>query len=376
MIRMRNKEYKYLYRKMLEDNIIIEAYKKLRKGKTKRKSIRYIDAHFEEEVYKMKTMIYYTRKEFENTEYDMLSFHSTSVKPKFILEHGKQRKIYMPEIHEQWLHHIIILIIEKIILNRSYQYSCGSFPGRGAHYGKKYLEKKIKNNPDLYCFKADIRHFYNNIRKKTLINYLRYFIKDEWFIYVIERCLNNFKKGLPLGYYISQWFANYFLESFDFLSLAYKPNVYIRYMDDIVVCDKDKSKLHMMKNKLTKYLCKYKKLKFKNNYQIFKITNDKAVDFMGFKFYSNRTTLRKNIIINSIRLVKRLMKAKRYFLKHIRALLSYTGWYKYSNTKTIFYNNIVKNINLNKLRHIISKYDKRRLYYYDRVDYGIQYRAA
>ena len=37
------KEYKYLYREMLKEDVIRKAYKKLRKGKTKRKEIQYID---------------------------------------------------------------------------------------------------------------------------------------------------------------------------------------------------------------------------------------------------------------------------------------------------------------------------------------------
>ena len=36
------KQYKYLYRRMLDENIIRKAYKKLRKGKTKRKEIQQI----------------------------------------------------------------------------------------------------------------------------------------------------------------------------------------------------------------------------------------------------------------------------------------------------------------------------------------------
>ena len=39
-----HKEYKYLYQQMLKDDVIRKAYKKLRKGKTKRKEIQYIDA--------------------------------------------------------------------------------------------------------------------------------------------------------------------------------------------------------------------------------------------------------------------------------------------------------------------------------------------
>lgn len=38
------KQYKYLYRRMLDENVIRKAYKKLRKGKTKRKEIKIIDA--------------------------------------------------------------------------------------------------------------------------------------------------------------------------------------------------------------------------------------------------------------------------------------------------------------------------------------------
>ena len=40
-----HKEYKYLYQRMLDEEVIRKAYKKLRKGKTKRNEIIYIDAH-------------------------------------------------------------------------------------------------------------------------------------------------------------------------------------------------------------------------------------------------------------------------------------------------------------------------------------------
>ena len=56
-----HKEYKYLYRQMLSEDVIRKAYKKLRKGKTKRKEIQYIDAHLDEEVQKMQEMILNTK---------------------------------------------------------------------------------------------------------------------------------------------------------------------------------------------------------------------------------------------------------------------------------------------------------------------------
>ena len=86
----------------------------------------------------------------------------------------------MPEIHEQWLHHIIVLILEPIITATAYKYSCGSFPKRGAHYGKKQVEKWIRSGEGIRNFaKMDIRHFYYNIKLKVLMRELRIRIKDE-----------------------------------------------------------------------------------------------------------------------------------------------------------------------------------------------------
>ena len=141
-----HKEYKYLYQQMLKDEIIRKAYKKLRKGKTKRKEIIFIDGHMDEEVQKMHDMILNTKPPDVEVPHPELAYKPRKRTPKIIFEHGKQRKIYMPEIHEQWLHHIIILILEPIITATSYPYSCGSFPKRGAHYAKKQIESWLKSD--------------------------------------------------------------------------------------------------------------------------------------------------------------------------------------------------------------------------------------
>ena len=61
------KQYKYLYRRMLDDEVIRKAYKKLRKGKTKRIEILMIDANLDAEVEGMKRMIEtQSRREFRS----------------------------------------------------------------------------------------------------------------------------------------------------------------------------------------------------------------------------------------------------------------------------------------------------------------------
>lgn len=263
-----HKEYKYLYQQMLKDDVIRKAYKKLRKGKTKRKEIQYIDAHLDDEVQKMYDMILNTKPEGVDVPHPELAYKPKKRTPKIIFEHGKRRKIYMPEIHEQWLHHIIVLVLEPIITATAYPYSCGSFPKRGAHYGKRQIERWLLHDPKgTRCFaKMDIRHFYDSIRLKILMRELAIRIKDDWFLYIIGLCLQGFNKGIPLGFYISQWLANYLLEPLDRLitEVLGLPKLQ-RYMDDIVIFASSKKVLQRAIVEIRKMLGQRFRLKLKHN---------------------------------------------------------------------------------------------------------------
>ena len=367
------KQYKYLYRKMLDENIIRKAYKKLRKGKTKRKEIQQIDADLDNEVTAMRRMIENTKPPDVPVEHPKLAYRPKRRTPKLIKEKGKIRKIFMPEIHEQWLHHIIVLILEPIITATAYPYSCGSFPKRGAHYGKKALLKIIRKGKNIRNFaKIDIRHFYDSIRLNILMRELRIRIKDELFLYIVELCLQGFKKGIPLGFYISQWLANYLLEPLDrFITEKLGIKNLIRYMDDIVMGDDNKKKLHKAIAEIRQFIGRRFRLKLKKNYQVFKFNFQKkngkvigrVIDFMGFLFFRNRTTMRKAIMLSATRLAKKLARAKEagrgYFKKHLEAMLSYIGWFSCTDTYDAYQDYIKPHINVRRLKKIISKLTRR-----------------
>ena len=366
------KQYKYLYRRMLDLEIIKKAYKKLRKGKTKRKEIQYIDQHLDEESEKMLEMVRNTRP---NAEHPELGYRPRKRTPKIIHEHGKERKIYMPEIHEQWLHHIIVLVLEPIITATSYPYSCGSFPKRGAHYGKKKLFSWIKRGKGIRNFaKIDIRHFYDNVRINILLRELSIRIKDNWFLYIIRLCLSGFKKGIPLGFYISQWLANYLLEPLDvFITKQLGFNKMERYMDDIVIMDDNKKKLHFAISSIRQFLGQRLRLKLKRNYQVCKFwyknntkTIGREINYMWFLFYRNRIAIRKNIMISAVRLAKKLKKrkndAKRFYSKDIRGMLSYIGWFDCTNTYNCYKHYIKPCVNIKKLKKIVSVIERREKY--------------
>lgn len=367
------KQYKYLYRRMLDENVIRKAYKKLRKGKTKRKEIKIIDANLDAEVAAMRRMIENTKPPGVEVEHPELAYKPCKRTPKIIHEHGKTRKIYMPEIHEQWLHHIIVLILEPIITATAYPYSCGSFPKRGAHYGKKQIRRWIKSGKGIRNFaKIDIRHFYDSIRLPILMRELRIRIKDEWFLYIIVLCLQGFKKGIPLGFYISQWLANYLLEPLDkFITETLGLKKDMRYMDDVTIFDDNKKKLHRAIVEIQIFIGRRFRLKLKHNYQVCKFcykkgerTIGRCLDFMGFLFYREKTLIRKNIMLSATRLAKHMHQAKEagrgYFAKHIKAMLSYMGWFSCTNTYECYRENIKPFVKIGKLKKIVSKLDRRQ----------------
>lgn len=369
-----HKEYKYLYQRMLDEEIIRKAYKKLRKGKTKRKEIIYIDAHLNEEVQKMHDMILNTKPPDVPVERPELAYHPHRRTPKIIFEHGKYRKIYMPEIHEQWLHHIIVLILEPIITATAYPYSCGSFPKRGAHYGKRQIERWIRKAQKgmKYFAKMDIRHFYDSIRLKILMRELRIRIKDEWFLYIIELCLQGFPKGVPLGFYISQWLANYLLEPLDrFITEKLGLKIMMRYMDDITIYASSKKALHQAIALIRQYIGQRFRLKLKRTYQVCRFhfqrgkrVIGRALDFMGFVFYRNRTLIRKNIMLSAARTARKLHRAKEagrgYFIKHMEAMLSYMGWIDCTDSYGCYENRIKPFVSIGRIKKIISKIKRRQ----------------
>lgn len=145
----------------------------------------------------------------------------------------------------------------------------------------------------------------------------------------------------------------------------------IRYMDDIVMGDDNKKKLHKAIAEIRQFIGRRFRLKLKKNYQVFKFNFQKkngkvigrVIDFMGFLFFRNRTTMRKAIMLSATRLAKKLARAKEagrgYFKKHLEAMLSYIGWFSCTDTYDAYQDYIKPHINVRRLKKIISKLTRR-----------------
>lgn len=355
--------YKYLWKKCLDENVIRNAWKKLRKGKTNRKDVIKIDADLDRYVGIMQESLRNTRP--GEVEHPELAFVAPKHIPHIVYENGKERVIYCPTIWEQWVHHIVVYVLAPIIMKHSYKYSCGSIPKRGSHYGKRQLERLIKKGFRNFA-KLDIRHFFNSIRLSVVIDSLREIIDDEWFIYLIGVIFAHFQKGLPLGFYPSQWLANFILRTLDQKIVDEEPAGFIRYVDDILIADDNKKKLRKILT-IVKIELGRLRLKLKRNFQICKFWFVKktgkiigrCIDFMGFVFNRTSTVLRKKIMIRSVRCAKRIGKCEKIAVGQALSMISRAGWFKHTNTRSVWEIYIKPNVNIKKLKGIISRAQRR-----------------
>lgn len=347
------KSYNNLWEKFISDENIELSIKNASRGKKERASVK---KYLEDPDFHNKIKNY------------ALNFKNKNHNPKEIYDgvQRKKRTIIVPTFEEQVIHHMIVNVLKPIFSKSMYYHSYGSLPGKGAHKGKCAIEKWIrKGGKDCkYILKMDISKYFDSIPHDIYLKKLRKLIRDDKFYSIIEEITAVSKKGIPLGFYTSQWTANWYLTDLDhFIKEELKAKYYIRYMDDMVIFDSNKKRLHEMRSRISEYLKDNLGLKLKDNWQVYRFDyngNFRCLDFMGFKFYRNRTILRRTIMIKAARKAKQIRKRK-LTIYSARQMLAYLGWIKYTDVYGYYVKYIKPYVNFAKLKKYVSRYDKKKL---------------
>ncbi len=348
------KSYNHLWEKFISDENISLAIKNASKGKKSRNSVkkRLEDPDF-------RSQIKYYAEHFKNKPH----------KPCEIYDgiRRKKRTIIVPSFDEQVIHHMLVNVLKPIFLRGMYEHSYGSIPGRGCHKGMRAIKKWIsRGGKDCkYCLKMDIRKYFDSIPHDIYLANLRKIIHDERIMQVIEEITGVIPRGIALGFYLSQWTANWYLQGLDhYIKEKLRAKYYIRYMDDMVIFGSNKRQLHKIRQEIENYLKIKLGLRLKDNWQVFRFDYKgrfRALDFMGFRFYRNRITLRRSILLKATRKAKRIAKAVKPTVYSCKQMLSYTGWLTHTDTYNAYFKYVKPYISVKKLRKKISNYDRRQL---------------
>jgi RNA-directed DNA polymerase len=272
---------------------------------------------------------------------------------------GKIRTVYKPRFYpDQIIHWSLMLQLQPIMMKGMYEYNCGSVPGRGTSYGqntlRKWLDTDYKNTK--YCLKMDVSKFYPSVDNDILKEMFRRKIKDKDCLWLIDSIIDS-SQGLPIGNYTSQWFANFFLQGLDhYIKEKLGVKYYVRYVDDLVLLGSNKKKLHKARKHISEYLQTIG-LTLKSDWQVFKV-NDRAIDFLGFRFFRNKTILRKRNALRIKRRIKKISKKNYLNYKDACAVISYWGWIKRSDSYNFYHKYVRPIISVGYAKKVVSNYAK------------------
>ena len=301
----------------------------------------------------------------------------------------KERKIIKPDFaDEQIIHHALIRMIMPELRKGMYRYTCASIPGRGIHYARKHVLKAISNDPKntKYVLKMDIRKFFDSIPHRLLKKRLRNIIKDPTIRKLMFRVIDTTEIGLPLGFYTSQWLANFYLQPLDHyikerILVDCGCNTartgrcgavyYYRYMDDMVIFGPNKRELHKMRERIQEVLNTEFGLNLKYDWQVFRFdyidpkTNKRKgrpLDFVGFQFYHDKITIRKRTYKKIMKLIRRLSKkgVENITFHEAASMMSYYGFIYWSDAKGLYTKFLRPYVKLKDLKNIIrNEYNRR-----------------
>lgn len=258
----------------------------------------------------------------------------TSEYTTFKIFDPKEREIYrLPYYPDRIVHHAIMNILEPVFVSifTKDTYSC--IKGRGIHGVVKNIRKALSDvENSQYCLKLDLRKFYPSINHNILKAIIRRKIKDKRLLVLLDNIIDS-APGLPIGNYLSQYFANLYLAYFDhWVKEILKVRYYFRYADDIVILNADKRTLHNIFFEIRNYLWDNLRLEVKRNWQVFPV-DSRGIDFVGYVFYHTHVKMRKRIkkrlCCNVARLRKTNIKEKDF----LQSISPWIGWAKHCNSR-------------------------------------------
>ena len=314
------KRYGNLYELVCSEDNLVLAWEKARKGKTNTYGVRLFEKKLENNMRQLHDEL--VAETYQTSEYSVFTIYDP-----------KEREIYRLPFRDRVVHHAIMNIMEPIWTSIFIEHTYSCIKGRGIHAVLKAIKRDLNDTENTkYCLKLDIKKFYPSIDHEVLKSIVRRKIKDNRLLNLMDGIIDS-APGVPIGNYLSQYFANLYLSYFDHWMKENKQvKYYYRYADDIVVLASNKPYLSGLFSEIGQYLKSELKLQIKPNYQVFPI-DLRGIDFVGYKFYHThilmRKTIKKRLCRKAAKLNKKDIDARSYKMQ----ISPWLGWASHCNSR-------------------------------------------
>lgn len=268
------------YEKIYDFQNLYKAHTVARRGRRNTREVIEFEMNLGENLTRLSDAI-------KNGTYKMQDYYS------FAIYDPKYRVIHALHYQDRVVQHCLCDEVLAPILEKKLIYDNSACRiGKGTHFAIKRVTKFLhsfynKYGTDGYFLKCDIRKFFDNIDHDVLKIKLRKVIEDRNVLNLLSQIIDSYEtapgKGLPLGNQTSQWFAIFYLDSFDrLIKEKLQIKYYSRYMDDCVLIHQDKEYLKSCLKEM-KQCIKGLTLDFNEKTEIFPLKN--GVNYLGWHIY-------------------------------------------------------------------------------------------
>jgi RNA-directed DNA polymerase len=254
----------------------------------------------------------------------------------FTIYDPKERNILAAQIKDRVVHHALNNIIEPVVDRKFIYHSYACRKGKGQHMAMRQAKSMLQANT--YFMHLDVKKFFYNIHRSTLLGIISKTVHDEATLGLIEEIVNsatrhafytppqpvdlfnqptpdaynysgypNATRGIPIGNLCSQVFANWYMNELDqFVKHQLKMKHYIRYMDDFVLFGNNKSEMQQAERHIHDFVSQQLKLQLHASGGAARSAH--GLTFLGFRIFTTHTTI-KSASVNRFR------KKLKHFLK-------------------------------------------------------------
>lgn len=232
----------------------------------------------------------------------------------FVVTEPKPREIFAAEFRDRVVHHLVITAMEPIWERKFIHASFACRKGKGVHWALKHLQDRVREisrggRTPIWVLQLDLAQFFVTIHRPTLCKLMEkhapfpamkslirlIYLHDgrvgariknprshrelipehkSWFGQPPDR-------GLPIGNLTSQFGANVYLTGLDhFVQRQLKPTAYMRYMDDLLLIDRDPTRLSLWSEPIDDWL-KTNRLQSLNPTKTRLVRLDEGITYLG-----------------------------------------------------------------------------------------------
>ena len=233
----------------------------------------------------------------------------------------KPRLIAAAPFRDRVVHHALMNVLEPLLDRRFIADSYACRRGKGVHGAVARYQGWSRRYR--YALKMDVQRYFPSIDRQLLKDKLRRMVKDDGVLWLLGRIIDTAPPelgvawrfpgddlltplerptGIPIGNLTSQILANLYLNDFDhWVKQGRRQVAYLRYVDDMIVLDDDKRRLHELLAASRERLAPERLRLHPHKAQI--VPTRSGLDVLGYRVYPECRRLRNG---NGNRFARRL----------------------------------------------------------------------